>query len=104
MARCRSTCEELEKYNLFNQEGGRARGPDVGKCKRRIEKLREAINNKLNKVRSSRTARWVSAARGPSDCFNIYIISNIFYTSSFVWTSSLQQYPIAVEVWYELVI
>lgn len=53
----RSSCEALERYNLFKQEGGRAGGREVGSCRRRVEELREDINRRLEKVQASRTAK-----------------------------------------------
>lgn len=53
----RSSCPQLDKYNLRNQEGGLARGPEVGKCRARVEELKSEVNNRLERVQASRTAR-----------------------------------------------
>lgn len=53
----RSNCPELEPYNLRNQEGGAARGADVARCKGEIERLRDAINKRLERLKASRDAK-----------------------------------------------
>lgn len=54
----RSNCPELEKYNLKNQEGGQARGREVASCRQRVEELKGLVNDRLDKLKSSRTVRW----------------------------------------------
>lgn len=56
----RSKSTRLEKYNLRNQEDAKARGPEVGKCRAAVEDLKQLVNTTLEKVRTSRQARYVS--------------------------------------------
>jgi hypothetical protein len=56
-AACRSSCEALQRYNLINQEGSKAGGKEVWRCRQAVEELRGQVNSKLDKVQASRTAR-----------------------------------------------
>jgi hypothetical protein len=53
----RSNCPELERYNLRNQEVGKAGGREVGKCRARVEELKQQVNARLDRLKASKTAR-----------------------------------------------
>lgn len=53
----RSSCAELEPYNLRNQEGGQARGAEVGRCRARVERIKYQVNELLERLKASRKAR-----------------------------------------------